>query len=139
MNEELAKLAASGATALVSAMGTDLWQEAKRLMTGVLAHAAHDGRRKELSAALDRAPTAGRGAVDARAVGYWTEALIQLLDRYPALAQDVKALTSLRIPEPPGAAIQFNSATESGEVFAVQHGTQHIVSGRNPRDSEQRP
>lgn len=138
MNEELAQLAASGATALVSAMGTDLWQEAKRLISGVLAQ-ARSSRRKELSAVLNRQSTATRGAIDAAAVEYWTEALSQMLDRNPALAQDVMALASLRTPERPGIAIQVNSATNSGEVFAVQHGTQHFASGPKSRDPEERP
>ncbi|MYT27557.1 MULTISPECIES: hypothetical protein [unclassified Streptomyces] len=138
MNEELAELAASGATALVAAMGTDLWQEAKRLMSGVLAQ-ARSSRRNELSAALDRQSTATRGAVDAGAVHYWTEALSQLLDRNPDLARDVMALGSLRTPERPDIVIQVNSATDSGEVFAVQHGTQHFSSGPKSRDSEERP
>jgi hypothetical protein len=134
MNEELAELAAGGATALVSAMGTDLWQEAKRLMGGVLTQ-VRGSRRTELSVALNRQSTAARGAVDAGAVRYWTEALSQLLDRNPDLAQDVMALASLRIPERPGAVIQVNSATDSGEVFAVQHGTQQFASGPKSRDS----
>ena len=138
MNEELAGLAASGATALVSAMGTDLWQEAKRLMSRVLAQ-GRGSRHNELSVALNRQSTATRGAVDAGAVGYWTEALSQLLDRNPDLAQDVMALASLRTPERPDIVIQVNSATNSGEVFAVQHGTQHFASGPKSRDSEERP
>ncbi|MET7518192.1 hypothetical protein ABZS88_32955 [Streptomyces sp. NPDC005480] len=138
MNEELASLAASGATALVSAMGTDLWQEAKRLMSGVLAR-TRDSRRNELSEMLNRQSTATRGAVDAGAVDYWTEALSQLLDRNPDLAQDVMALASLRTAERPDIVIQVNSATHSGEVFAVQHGTQHFASGPKSRASEERP
>ncbi|NDZ78294.1 hypothetical protein G3I19_07095 [Streptomyces sp. SID10853] len=138
MNEELAALAASGATALVSAMGTDLWQEAKRLMDRVLAQ-ARGSRRNELSAALNRQSTATRGAVDAGAVDYWTEALSQLLDRNRDIAQDVMALASLRTPERPDIVIQVNSATNSGEVFAVQHGTQNFSSGPNSRDSGERP
>ncbi|WP_405727483.1 hypothetical protein OG607_24785 [Streptomyces sp. NBC_01537] len=138
MNEELAELAVSGASALVSAMGTDLWQEAKRLMSRVLAQ-ARSSRRNELSVALNRQSTATRGAVDARAVGYWTEALSQLLDRNPDLAQDVMALASLRTPERPDIVIQVNSATNSGEVFAVQHGIQHFASGPKSRDSGERP
>jgi hypothetical protein len=139
MNDELAELAASGATALVSAMGTDLWQEAKRLMSGVLAR-ARGNRRAELAVALNRRSTTARGVVDAAAVGYWTEALSQLLDRDPALAQDVMALASLRAPERRDIAIQVNSATDSGEVFAVQHGTQHFASGpKSRRDLGERP
>jgi len=138
MNEELAELAVSGATALVSAMGTDLWQEAKTLMGRVLAQ-ARGSRRDELSAALHRQSTAARGAVDSGAVGYWTEALSRLLDRNPDLAQDVMALASLRTPERPDIAIQLNSATHSGEVFAVQHGIQHFASGPNSSDSGERP
>lgn len=138
MNEELTELAASGATALISAMGTDLWQEAKRLMRGVLAQ-ARSSRREELSAALNRQSTAARGAVDTVAVDYWTEALAQLLDQNPALAQDVLALASLRAPQRPDISIQLNSATQSGEVFAVQHGTQHFSSGPKSRDLEERP
>jgi len=134
MNEELAELAASGATALVSAMGTDLWQEARALMSRVLAR-ARGSRRDELSVALNRQSTAARGAVDAGAVDYWTEALSQLLDRNPDLAQDVGALASLRTPERPDIVIQVNSATHSGEVFAVQYGTQHFASGPKSRDS----
>jgi len=138
MNEELAELAASGATALVSAMGTDLWQEAKRLMSSVLAQ-ARGSRRRELAAALDRSSAADSRVVGAAAVDYWTEALSQLLERSPAVAQDVMALASLRAPERPGIAIQVNSATNSGEVFAVQHGSQHFASGTRSRDSEERP
>ncbi|MFF2507659.1 hypothetical protein ACFVTY_30405 [Streptomyces sp. NPDC058067] len=138
MNEELTELAASGATALVSAMGTDLWQEAKRLMDRLLAQ-VRGSRRNELSVALNRPSTATRGAVDAGAVDYWTEALAQLLDRNPDLAQDVMALASLRSRERPDIVIQVNSATASGEVFAVQHGTQHFASGPNSRDSRERP
>ncbi|MGD6750204.1 hypothetical protein [Streptomyces sp. BH105] len=138
MNEELTVLAASGATALVSAMGTDLWQEAKRLMSSVLAR-ARGSRHNELSVALDRQSTATRGAVDAGAVDYWTEALAQLLDRAPELAQDVMALASLRTPERPDTVIQVNSATNSGEVFAVQHGTQHFASGPRSHDAGERP
>jgi hypothetical protein len=138
MNEELAELAASGATALVSAMGTDLWQEAKRLMGGVLAQ-VRGSRRNELSAALTRQSTAARGAVDAGAVRYWTDVLSQLLDRNPDLAQDVMALASLRIPERPDIVIQVNSATNSGEVFAVQNGTQHFASGPKSHDSGEQP
>ena len=138
MNEELAGLAVSGATALVSAMGTDLWQEAKTLMGRVLAQ-ARGSRRNELSAALNRQSTAARGAVDAGAVHYWTEALSELLDRNPDLARDVMALASLRTRERPDIAIQLNSATHSGEVFAVQRGTQHFASGPNSGDSGERP
>ncbi|MET7484073.1 hypothetical protein [Streptomyces sp. NPDC005538] len=144
MNEELAELAASGATALVSAMGTDLWGEAKLLMSGVLAQ-VRGGRRQELSAALNQPSTATRGAVDGSVVDYWTTALSQLLDRNPALAQDVMALTELYTRRIPDIAIQVNSATNSGELFAVQHGTQHFASAPNSRDhdhchdSEERP
>ncbi|SEG49320.1 hypothetical protein SAMN05216223_105479 [Actinacidiphila yanglinensis] len=138
MNEELAELAATGATALVSAMGTDLWTEAKRLMSRVLA-GARGGRQRELSAALDRPSTAARGAVDGTAVAYWTEALSSLLDRNPALAEDVTALASLRVPERPDIAIQVNSAADAGEVFAVQHGSQHFAAGPKSREPGERP
>ncbi|MFD4400130.1 hypothetical protein [Kitasatospora sp. NPDC058397] len=138
MNQELAELAASGATALVSAMGTDLWNEARRLMSGVIAR-AHGSRRRELSVALERGSTATRGAVDAAAVDFWTEALFQLLDRDPALAQDVIALATLRTAQRPDVVVQVNSATGSGEVFAVQHGDQHFASGPRSRDREERP
>ncbi|MEY9847770.1 hypothetical protein [Streptacidiphilus sp. MAP5-3] len=135
MNEELAELAAGGATALVAAMGTDLWGEAKTLMSGVIAHARRSHRR-ELTVALDQASTATRGAVDATVLDYWTEVLAQLLDRNPALAREVTALASLRGQERPGLAIQVNSATHSGEVFAVQYGSQHFASGPRSRDAE---
>jgi xanthine dehydrogenase iron-sulfur cluster and FAD-binding subunit A len=135
MNEELAELAASGAAALVSAMGTDVWQEAKRRMSDVLAR-VRGSRRDELSAALERQATVTRGTVDAGAEDYWTEALSQLLDRHPDLAPAVRALSSLPIPERPDTVIQVNSATGSGELYAVQYGTQHFASGPKSRDSE---
>ncbi|MFG2967860.1 MULTISPECIES: hypothetical protein [unclassified Streptomyces] len=138
MNEELAELAASGATALVTAVGTDLWQEAKRLMSGILAR-ARGGRRDELSGALDRQSTAARGAVDSGSVRYWTEALSQLLDRNPEFAPDVRALAALGSRDRPDIAIQVNSATDSGEVFAVQHGNQYFAAGPKSRDSRERP
>lgn len=135
MNEELAALAASGATALVGAMGTDLWQEARRLTTRLLAR-ARSSRGNELTTALDRASTTARGVVDARAVDYWTEALTHLLDQNPEFAHDVQALASLRAPERPDAMVQVNSATGSGEVFAVQHGSQHFAAGPNSRTTQ---
>ncbi|WP_250305507.1 MULTISPECIES: hypothetical protein [unclassified Streptomyces] len=138
MNEKLAEPATSGATALVSAMGTDLRQEARRLMSGILAQ-THTSSRNELSVVLDRQSTATRGAVDATAVDHWAEALSQLLGRNPALAHDVMALAPLRTQERPDLAIQVNSATHSGEVFAVQHGTQHFASGPKSRGPEERP
>ncbi|MER5437553.1 hypothetical protein [Streptomyces sp. NPDC002790] len=138
MNEELTALAASGATALVSAMGTDLWQEAKRLMSRVLSR-ARGSRSNELTVALDRASTATRGAVDARAVDYWTEALSRLLDGDPGLAQDVSALASLRTPEGPDNVTQLNFASNSGEVYAVQNGSQHFASGPTPHERGERP
>ena len=138
MNDELAELAASGATALVSAMGTDLWQEAKRLMGDVIAQ-ARSSRRRELSAALNRPSTTHGGVVDGSAVNYWTEALQQLLERNPAVAREVTALALLRTPKKPEIAIQVNSATNSGEVYAVQHGSQHFAPKANSRDSEGRP
>jgi hypothetical protein len=137
MNEELAELAGSGATALVTAIGTDFWQEAKRLMSGVLAH-TRSGRRRELAVALGRASTATRGAVDASALDYWTEALRQVLDRDPALAEDVAAMARLRHPGRSEIVIQMNSATDSGEVFAVQRGIQRLSSGPESRRSEER-
>ncbi|WP_457031851.1 hypothetical protein [Kitasatospora sp. P5_F3] len=138
MNEELAALAASGAVALVSAMGTDLWQEAKRLTSGVIAQ-ARSRRRSELSAALEQQSTTTRGVVDTAVLNYWTEALFQLLDRNPELAQDVMALASLRTAQRPDIAVQVNSATDSGEVFAVQHGSQHFAFGPKARDPRERP
>jgi hypothetical protein len=49
------------------------------------------------------------------------------------------ALASLRIPERPEIVIQVNSATNSGEVFAVQNGTQHFASGPKSHDSGEQP
>ena len=143
MTDELAELAASAATALVTAMGTDLWQEAKKLMGGILAHGGVR-RREELTAALDRpSPAAAanvrRGADEAGSVNYWTEALAQLLDQNPDLVQHVRALAALRGRERSGPMIQINSATHSGEVFAVQQGVQHIDSSTKTRDAEERP
>ncbi|MFF7359890.1 hypothetical protein [Streptomyces sp. NPDC008125] len=135
MNEELAVLATSGATALVSAMGTDLWQEARGLMNRVLTRAGRGSRRDELAVELDRHSTATRGAVEAGAVGYWTEALCHLLEQNPDAVREVTALVALRFPERPDTAIQINFATHSGEVFAVQRGSQHFASGPNSRDS----
>ena len=143
MNEQLAELATSAATALVSAMGTDLWQEAKRLMSGVLAHGGH--RRGELAAALDRPPQAAaahdadRGGDAADLVHFWSDALARLLEENPALAQHARALASLQIQERPGTLLQLNSASNSGQVFAVQHGTQHIALAAQAPEPEERP
>ncbi|MFI9273668.1 hypothetical protein ACIGXM_23565 [Kitasatospora sp. NPDC052896] len=145
MNEELAELATSAATALVSAMGTDLWQEAKRLMSGILVHGGRR-RRRELTAALDRLSTAGPahltgcGRDAAGLVRFWSDALAQLLEQHPDFAEHARALASLPIQEQPGKQIQLNSATNSGEVYAVQNGTQHIVAAAKlRRDPAERP
>lgn len=141
MDEQLTELATSAANALVSAMGTDLWLEAKRLMRAILAHSGR--RRTELTAALDQPqpPPAthqpGHAANPADLVRFWSEALAQLLEQNPALAQHARALASIRPLEQPGTLLQLNSATNSGEVFAVQHGTQHIVLGPKAREPEE--
>jgi len=134
MDEELTELASTAATALVSAMGTDLWQGARSLMRGILPRGGR--RRRELTAALDAPAPAAAG--DADLVDFWTAALAQLLDQDPTIAQKMRSLTQLREQVRPGSPIQVNSATHSGEVFAVQQGHQHIVSAARSDDGEER-
>jgi|SRR6185312_15021320 hypothetical protein len=124
MGEELTELAATAANTLVSAIGTDLWQGAKSAMAALLPRSG--GRRRELAKALDRLPEARTAQDSARQRDFWTEAIGQLLSRDPGMAEQVAALAGLAGPAAPGHAVQVNSASGSGQVYAVQHGPQFI-------------
>jgi len=124
MTEELAELAATAANSLVSAIGTDLWQGVKSLMAAILARSRH--RRRELTVALDGLPQSSAANASELELGFWTEAIGQLLRYDPTAAAQVAALAALRGQATPGTTVQVNSAIGSGSVFAVQHGPQHF-------------
>ncbi|MFD8387025.1 hypothetical protein ACFV2X_52560 [Streptomyces sp. NPDC059679] len=132
MDNELAALAASGATTLVSLMVTDSWAHARELVGRFL---AHTGSNTAAIADLDDARTRllttdatedERVTSDVRA--QWRAHLQQLVEAGPITSDDLRVLvTSLQ-------RFATTSATRGGTVYndingGVQHGPV-IQSGR---------
>ncbi|MGC5530075.1 hypothetical protein [Streptomyces sp. SR-10] len=138
MSDELTLLAEAGATAVVAAMATDLWQGARAGVLGLFRRNAPDsaapvGARLDEGAALVRTSAAPDDVRRALA-GIWARELHELLRRDPACRVPLARLTA----EVDGAFAsgraavvleQNNTARDSGTVFAVQHGDIHTTRG----------
>ncbi|MFE2635079.1 hypothetical protein ACFXKF_09865 [Streptomyces scopuliridis] len=129
MNDELTVLAEAGATALVTAMATDLWQETRNTIVGLFRRSGR-GRRAALATQLDTGAALVRDAADPDEVrrtlfAYWTLELVALLRDDPAVRD---AVTRLAAASGTGRELSFRqtiTARDSAAVFVVQHGTQH--------------
>ncbi|XIE81566.1 hypothetical protein AB6O49_34270 [Streptomyces sp. SBR177] len=143
--EELAALAGAGATALIGAMATDVWQGARsravRLFGrgGEAPGSAIEARLDE-DAALVGGAQPGREADEIRAelMPVWRRRLILLLEQHPEYEADLRELVdSVRGELPDGRQVwtQQNTARDHGTLFAVQGGNLHYhpaADGRVP-------
>ncbi|MFI5530093.1 hypothetical protein ACIA8O_16265 [Kitasatospora sp. NPDC051853] len=137
MDQELVALAESGATVVVGAMATDLWQSVKDGTLAVLRRLGPD-RRRTVAEQLDHNAELVRDAEhpeDARQAlfAFWALELAALLNQDPSLAPDLARL----IADHQGgrqhlAHTQRNTAHDHGTVYAVQHGDQRVVRGLGP-------
>lgn len=140
--QEIEALAMVGATAIVSAMATDVWSSARDRAVALFRHHSPE-RQAELETRLetnaDQVQRAGdveraRGDV----VGSWRLELGDLLTSHPDAADDLAALSDQVRAVLPAASqqwVQNNTARDHGVVNTVQHGTQHnhYMDATDPR------
>jgi hypothetical protein len=126
--EVLISLASAGAAALVGAAATEAWGRARVGFGRLFGHG--DTRREERTVArLDETATAIEQADDADQEGVrrallltWQIRLTDLLEEFPELAEDLRALTeSVRAVGPTGQQ-QRAQATETGSVSTASNG-----------------
>lgn len=133
--EQVTALAGAGATALIGAMATDLWQGAR---SGAVRLFGRDGEARgdaigaqldEDAALVDRAePDAAADEIRAELLPVWRRRLMLLLDEHPEYEADLRALVeSVREGLPDGRQVwtQNNTARDQGTLFAVQGGSLH--------------
>jgi hypothetical protein len=127
----LEALAATGATTVVAAMGTDAWQAA-RAGTARLFRRRGAGRQELVVAQLDDDAALAERAEDPARVrevlaGPWRLRLAALLREYPEAAVELRALIEAVSPQLSAsrqATTQINNS-HGGMLFAVQDGDQH--------------
>lgn len=135
-NDELTELAATAATSMVSAMGTDLWPAIKRSVLRLLSR--RFTRRADLEVALDQHAAAETALVDdvarARIVRFWAESLEELVRQDLALLPELADLATVCAAARNG--YQRNTARGSGTLYANQYGAQHIYHHPSPREPQ---
>ncbi|MEU6934387.1 hypothetical protein [Streptomyces sp. NPDC046385] len=151
--EQVTALAGAGATALIGAMATDLWQGARSGAVRLFGRGGEE-RGSAIGAQLDEdAALVGRAEPDSAAdeiraelLPVWRRRLILLLEEHPEYEADLRALVeSVRAGLPDGRQVwtQHNTARDQGTLFAVQGGSLHYhqASGENvppPEDQDDR-
>ncbi|MCQ8836202.1 5'-methylthioadenosine/S-adenosylhomocysteine nucleosidase family protein [Streptomyces malaysiensis] len=129
--ESLTALAETGATTLVSAMGTDLWQGARDAVARLFRRHAQD-RESGVVVLLDEdARTVGSvdggdaGEARRELVPVWRRRLFALLTEQPEAAGDLRELVDRIGPQPSSGRqgwVQTNIARDQGTVYGVQGG-----------------
>ncbi|MEV0452996.1 hypothetical protein [Streptomyces sp. NPDC050600] len=133
--EQVTALAGAGATALIGAMATDLWQGARGGAVRLFGRGGEE-RGSAMGAQLDEdAALVGRAAPDGAAdeiraelLPVWRRRLILLLEEHPEYEADLRALVdSVRdgLPDSRQVWTQHNTARDHGTLFAVQGGNLH--------------
>ncbi|MEU6976854.1 hypothetical protein [Streptomyces sp. NPDC046371] len=133
--EQVTALAGAGATALIGAMATDLWQGARGGAVRLFGRGG-EARGSAIGAQLDEdAALVGRADPDgdadeirAELLPVWRRRLILLLEEHPEYEADLRALVeSVRGGPADGQQVwtQNNTARDHGTLFAVQGGSIH--------------
>ncbi|WP_405873890.1 MULTISPECIES: hypothetical protein [unclassified Streptomyces] len=137
MEDELAALAGAGATALVAAMTTELWQTMRDGVADLFRRSGR--RRREITTRLDSHAALVEGAaapdvVRRALLGSWEVELEALLRREPSCREPLARLVEevrRTMPDDRREVVhahleQTNTAHGSGPVFAVQGGDQTV-------------
>jgi hypothetical protein len=132
--EPLTALAGAGATALIGAMATDLWQGARG---GVVRLFGRGGEEREsaIGAQLDedavlvgRAEPGGADEIRAELLPVWRRRLLLLLEEHPESEGELRELVARvqgGLPAERQVWTQHNTARDHGTLFAVQGGNLH--------------
>lgn len=133
--EQLTALAGAGATALIGAMATDLWQGARGGAVRLFGRGG-EARGSAIGAQLDEdadlvaraEPDGDADEIRAELLPVWRRRLILLLEEHPEYEADLRTLVdSARGGLPDGRQVwtQENTARDHGTLFAVQGGSLH--------------
>ncbi|RKE23411.1 hypothetical protein [Streptomyces sp. TLI_171] len=132
--ESLTALAGAGASALIGAMATDLWQGARGGVVRLFGRGG-EARGEAIGAQLDedavliaRAEPADADGIRADLLPVWRRRLLLLLEEHPDSEDELRDLVA-RVQDglPAGRQVwtQSNTARDHGTVFAVQGGSLH--------------
>ncbi len=148
--ESLTALAGAGASALIGAMATDLWQGARSGVVRLFGRGG-EARGEAIGAQLDedaalvgRAEPAAVDEIRTELLPVWRRRLLLLLEEHPDSEDELRELVA-RVQDglPAGHQVwtQSNTARDHGTLFAVQGGNLHYhqTAGRQvppPADEE---
>lgn len=129
MTDDLTMLAMTGATTIVAAMATSVWQAAR---SGVQRLFRHGGKEEQVAVAAE---LDGHAALVARAAdaeqarqglaAAWQVRLAGLLRQHPETTQELRSLVDLigaELPRAQQAWVQTNIVRDNGRIFAAQGG-----------------
>lgn len=147
--EPLAALAGAGATALIGAMATDVWQGARGGVVRLFGRGGEE-RGNAIGAQLDedavlvgRAEPDGADEIRAELLPVWRRRLILLLEEHPDSEDGLRELVTQvqdGLPAERQVWAQHNTARDHGTLFAVQGGSLHYhqaAAGELPPPDEQ--
>lgn len=133
----LAALAGAGATALIGAMATDMWQGARNGIVRLFGRGGDPGE-DVLGGQLDgdavlvvRADPADADQVRQELVPVWRRRLARLLAEHPDAEDELRKLVAQvrsGLPAQPRMWVHTNIARDNSTLFAVQHGNIHHQS-----------
>ena len=150
----LETLAAAGATALIGAIATDVWQAARSGFARLFGRG--DQRRQELvdkrlaeaATQVTQADPSDQERARQELRAAWQVRLRDLLEEHPGAEEELRTLTEqvqAQLPAAQPAWVQHNLAREHGTVYGVMGGNQYIYGTPGPTaphpaaESEQPP
>jgi hypothetical protein len=149
LTESLTALAGAGATALIGAMSTDLWQEARGGIARLFGRGGED-RGRAIAAQLDedaalvvRSDEGGADAIRTELLPVWRRRMVQLLEEHPDSEGELRDLVTRvqsGLPFERQVWVQSNTARDHGTLFAVQGGNLHYhqaAVGQLPPSADQ--
>ncbi|MEU6841773.1 hypothetical protein ABZ930_07875 [Streptomyces sp. NPDC046716] len=132
--ESLTALAGAGASSLIGAMATDLWQGARGGIVRLFGRGG-EARGEAIGAQLDEdaslvrtAEPAGADEIRAELLPVWRRRLLLLLEEHPESEGELRELVARvqdGLPAERKVWTQSNTARDHGTVFAVQSGNLH--------------
>lgn len=132
--EPLMALAGAGATALVGAMATDVWQGARGGVVRLLGRSSQE-RESQVAAQLDedavlvaRADAEDADQIRNELLPVWRRRMAILLKEHPCSETELRELVErirTGLPAEHRTWVQHNTARESSTLFAVQGGDIH--------------
>lgn len=135
MDPEIAALAGTAGTAIVTALTTDAWNGV-RDRTLALWQRARPGRAAAVADELDAsrqelldAQVTGDSDVEAEVRAEWQGRVRRLLTAHPELTEELRALLSELSPDPAASPAVSQQATASGQARIYQAGRDMRIDG----------